>query len=320
VKISAIICTYNPRADYLLRVLSALKRQTLPQTDWELLVVDNCSEPPIRGRIDISWCTNARILEEKRQGVAYARVQGIAESIGELVVFIDDDNVLNPDYLENCLRVAADWPQLGVWGGSITPEFESPPPPHLLTHLDKLALREVTIPTWTNVRNCAAAEPWGAGLCVRRAAARAYRDYFFRTNLRMLSRTGKRLLSGEDTELCFVVCGLGLGMGLFPDLKLTHLIPSNRLTDDYILRISNGLTATHLILTYKWSGIRPRSAYSPIEIARCIKQMMSFDRFQRRLAWADYRARITATQIIANTQRKKSRSTDAPLSEKILSS
>ena len=100
-KISAIICTYNPRADYLLRVLSALKRQTLPQTDWELLVVDNCSEPPIRGRIDLSWCTNARILEEKRQGVAYARVQGIAESIGELVVFIDDDNVLSSDYLEN---------------------------------------------------------------------------------------------------------------------------------------------------------------------------------------------------------------------------
>jgi glycosyltransferase involved in cell wall biosynthesis len=314
-KISAIVCTCNPRADYLSRVLSALKSQTLDQTHWELLLVDNRSEPPLLGRVDLSWCSNSRVLEEENQGVAYARVRGIAEARGELIVFVDDDNILDSEYFKNCLRIASEWPQLGVWGASITPEFEHEPPAHLVPHLSKLALREVTAATWTNVRICAEAEPWGAGLCVRRAAAWAYRDYFFGTHLRMLSRTGKQLLSGEDTELCFVVCGLGLGMGLFPQLRLVHLIPKERLTDDYIARISSGLTATYLILTYKWSNVRPRSAYSFIEIARCIKQMMSLNRLDRRLAWGDFRARIAAGRIIANSEHNRLAPTVAALNE-----
>jgi glycosyltransferase involved in cell wall biosynthesis len=42
--ISAVICTHNPRRDYLERTLQALKSQTLPLPDWELVIVDNASE------------------------------------------------------------------------------------------------------------------------------------------------------------------------------------------------------------------------------------------------------------------------------------
>ena len=38
---SVIICTHNPRSDYLRRVLDALKAQTLLREQWELLLIDN---------------------------------------------------------------------------------------------------------------------------------------------------------------------------------------------------------------------------------------------------------------------------------------
>ena len=49
-KISAIICTHNPRPHYLRRVLEALERQTLAKAEWELLLIDNASTKPLRGR------------------------------------------------------------------------------------------------------------------------------------------------------------------------------------------------------------------------------------------------------------------------------
>ena len=47
ISISAIICTHNPRPDYLRRVLDALKAQTLPKEQWELLLIDNASKVAI---------------------------------------------------------------------------------------------------------------------------------------------------------------------------------------------------------------------------------------------------------------------------------
>jgi len=39
IPVSVIICTHNPRPDYLQRVLDALKAQTLPKENWELLLM-----------------------------------------------------------------------------------------------------------------------------------------------------------------------------------------------------------------------------------------------------------------------------------------
>jgi len=298
IMISAIICTHNPRKQFLERAVTGLYNQSLPKSAWELLVIDNGSAEPLSKQLDLAWHPNAKIIREEAVGLSNARVAGILESRGDLIVFIDDDNVLDSSYLETCLSIATDWPHLGIWGGSISAEFEHEPAAHIRPHLSKLALREVVRPLWSNVRTCIEAEPWGAGLCVRKAAAVAYCEHFRTTKLRILDRARTALLSGGDTELCYVVCSMGLGMGLFPQLKLLHIIPTHRLKDDYIVRISHGLTTTNLLLTYKWAGIKPRSPYSPIELLRCLKQVLTINTFRRRLGWASYRARITARNLI----------------------
>ena len=52
--ISVIICSLNPRSDYLRRVLDSLQGQTLPASKWELLLVDNGSDYPLADSWDLS--------------------------------------------------------------------------------------------------------------------------------------------------------------------------------------------------------------------------------------------------------------------------
>src|SRR5580698_4641162 len=114
--VSVIICSHNPREDYLRRVLDALKAQTLPAKDWELLLVDNASKEPLAGRFNLSWHPNARHVREDKTGLTHARLCGIAEAKGDLLVFVDDDNVLRSDYLQACLKLSAARPDIGAFG------------------------------------------------------------------------------------------------------------------------------------------------------------------------------------------------------------
>src|SRR5471032_3009345 len=143
-ELSVIICTHNPRLHYLARVLTALRGQTLPVEQWELVIIDNASQKPLTlANLDLSWHPHARVVREEELGTAAARVRGMREMVADAMVFVDDDNVLDPSYLAEALRIGREWPQLGVWGGSIIPEFEVQPPDYLKEFLSLLALREI---------------------------------------------------------------------------------------------------------------------------------------------------------------------------------
>lgn len=137
---SVVIPTHNPRMDYLRRVLEALRGQTLAKDLWELVIVDNGSREALavvsrqssvgsddQRLVDLSWHGNARIVREEELGLTFARLRGFAEVKGELIVMVDDDNVLAPDYLETAVRIAQEHPGLGAFGGKCLPEFEVEP-------------------------------------------------------------------------------------------------------------------------------------------------------------------------------------------------
>src|SRR6202034_2788555 len=96
--VSVIICSLNPRPEYLRRVLESLRAQTLPPDRWELVLVDNASREPLAGRWDLSWHPHGRHAREEELGLTPARLKGIAECRGEIVVFADDDNILAADF------------------------------------------------------------------------------------------------------------------------------------------------------------------------------------------------------------------------------
>jgi hypothetical protein len=61
-------------------------------------------------------------------------------------------------------------------------------------------------------------------------------------------RTDKSLLSGGDNDLAACACDVGLGVGLIASLKLTHLIPAERLTVDYLSRLAEGINYSSSLL------------------------------------------------------------------------
>lgn len=245
--LSVILCSHNPRADYLERTLHALRAQTLSTDEWEFLLIDNRSKEPLRGRVDLEWHPEARIVREEKLGLTHSRLRGHRECSGELIVFVDDDNVLAPDYLATALEIHRQYPLLGSFGGSITAEFEIPPPRELQLFLPALALRTVEQRHWSNYDG--ACEPFGAGMCVTHECMTAFVEWARNEpRLANLGRTGAGLGSCEDNAIARAGRTHGLGWGLFPELKLTHLIAAHRLKRDYLERLVENIRAYSILL------------------------------------------------------------------------
>lgn len=269
--VSVIICSHNPRENYLRRVLEALKAQTLPAKDWELLLIDNASAEPLAGCFDLSWHPNARHIREEKIGLTHARLRGIAESKGGLLVFVDDDNVLRVDYLQACLKISADHPQLGAWGGSCIPEFEVEPPAGLRPWLAGLLIEKVNKPVWDKIPRGGGHLPPGAGMAVRRNVALHYREQVLRDPLRQaLGRTGKNLAAGEDSDMALCSLAFDLGTGRFPELELTHLIPARRLTLEYLEGIHEGFGYSGVVL----AAIHDKDAREPGQVKNTLKRFL----------------------------------------------
>jgi hypothetical protein len=189
----------------------------------------------------LGWHSNARVVREEELGLTPARLRGIREATGELLVFVDDDNVLDADYLEQACRIAEEFPHIGAWGGSCRGEFEVPPPDWAKPYLTGLVVKEIVRDYWSNLKDWSLATPYGAGMCLRKPVALEFlRRIEANGNLRKLGRTGRVLMAGEDSVMAECAIDCGLGTGRFARLALTHLIPKERLTEDYIARLYAG--------------------------------------------------------------------------------
>lgn len=248
--ISVIVCAHNPRPHYLRRVLQALREQTLPTAEWELLIVDNASSEPLTNWVDLAWHPHARHIRETTLGIAFARIRGIREANAPLLIFVDDDNVLDRDYLAQAKAMAAAHPELGAWSGNIQLEFEQPPPEWTRPYWQLLTEREVL----QDAQACAVSHsltttPVGAGMCFRREVGLFYHEQWLKSPVRKLfGARGQSCTLGEDTDLALTACEMGMETGLFARLKLTHLMPPQRLTEDYLLRLARGVAMSSLLM------------------------------------------------------------------------
>ena len=98
--IAAVISTLN-RAPLLQGMLESLTQQTLPPQEYEVVVVDDGSTDETRG---IAQAFAARLpikyVYQRNAGLASARNHGLYLSTAPLLLFLDDDDVAEPDLLE----------------------------------------------------------------------------------------------------------------------------------------------------------------------------------------------------------------------------
>jgi glycosyltransferase involved in cell wall biosynthesis len=269
---SVAICTRNPRVNYLSRVLTALREQTLPAKEWEVLLIDNGSDNPLEDLVDLSWLPISRVVHEPEPGLTSARLRAVAEVRGELIIFVDDDNVLDPSYLSECTLIAQQFPCLGAWGGQVFPEFETPPAPGLEDLLEGLALRQFHKARWSNYDPSTC--PYGAGLCVRASVAHRYAGLATSDpTRRSLDRRGNSLIGGGDLDLAMTSYQLGMGTGLFPRLKLLHLIPKHRVESDYLYEICVGGAYAGRLVNFFHFGPQSQARQSFGRLRRVIRRV-----------------------------------------------
>jgi hypothetical protein len=180
-----------------------------------------------------------------------------------VLVFVDDDNVLDADFLETALRVASDKLFLGSWSGQCRPEFEAPPPEWTRRYWGNLVIREFDEDVWSNLPTLPQSMPCGAGLCLRREVALQYlRLHESGKRSFQFDRTGGSLISGGDNDLAACACDIGLGVGLVASLKLTHLIARERLTIEYLARLAEGIYVSAVLLAHLRGSVTEAASYS----------------------------------------------------------
>jgi GT2 family glycosyltransferase len=132
------VCTYK-RGGELAMLLESLLNQTYK--DWDLIVVDDQKEAPIRTQKYINDCFvrikceghGVRyIVQDVRRGIAAARNRAVKEAFpSEFHIRIDDDSICAPDYLEKLMKIMTEGAlgikpeDIGIVGG-IVPYFGGP--------------------------------------------------------------------------------------------------------------------------------------------------------------------------------------------------
>jgi glycosyltransferase involved in cell wall biosynthesis len=248
-RLTVIIPAHNPHPGRLRRTLAGLRAQTLPVADWECLLVDNASAPAIDANAFADAApAGLRVVREPVPGLTHARSRGFTEARGEFAVLVDDDNVLDSGYLATVLELFDAHPRVGMLGGKSRPEFETTPPDWTKEFFGLLALRDLgEAPLISNgLRPAGVAHneypafaPIGAGMAIRRTAWEAWLRS--PTRAQLTDRRGGELTSGGDNDIVFCAMAAGWEVAYFPGLGLTHLIPSGRVSADYLAHLNESI-------------------------------------------------------------------------------
>ena len=224
-KVSVIVCTYTEkRFEDVLRCIKSLKNQTRPPD--EILLVLDPIDRVIRFYENVV-SEDVKIVKSRGFGLSNARNSGIEASVGDILMFIDDDAWADERWVENMLRHYSDETVYGV-GGKIVPAFDEGRPKWLPEELDWIVGCTYRGMPVGDIRN-----PIGANMSFRRKAFEI--AGYFRTEV---GRYGRRLLSGEEAEFAMRL------KRLKPDAKIVydpnaivyHRVPKSRSMLRYALR------------------------------------------------------------------------------------
>lgn len=226
------ICTHN-HADQLATTLPALSALAAPEAVWELLIVDNASTDAtseILARPDwhVAGIEN-RVVREERLGVANARNRAIAESRGEYVLFLDDDETPDPDWLRAMERHIDRYAPDAI-GGPYRVTFEGAPRPawlqdDLLGFLGALDHGPQAMPLTSPTTQI-----YTGNSAFRKATLDRW-GLFDPT----LGRRGGNRAGGEDTEMYRRLVAAGCNLRWAPDAVIYHRIRSEKLSRRYFL-------------------------------------------------------------------------------------
>jgi glucosyl-dolichyl phosphate glucuronosyltransferase len=227
-RVTVAIPTYN-RAEFLRQTLERIARQNFPHDQFEVLVIDNNSRD--RTRDVVAAFADARpaprYVLETQQGLDHGRNRAIVEARGEIIVFGDDDILMEPTWLAELVAPFArdDSHRIGAVGGEVVPVFPDGLPPWVEEWHAPLAFRKEAGPLPPRDM------PMGANLAFPRWVFEKYGHFST-----ALDRKGGSLFSGGETEMLRRLRAAGLEVWFAPAAKVLHQMPASRTTFRYASR------------------------------------------------------------------------------------
>ncbi len=233
--ISIIICVYNG-AGRIIPTLKALSEQNIPaDLLCELLIVDNTSTDNTSVIAKNYWISvnspfPITILTESRPGKANALVKGYNTARYELMILVDDDNWLNPDYIKTVTEIYTRHPNIGLLGGYGRALFEPEKQPNWFK-------------TWETCYACGNIHEqngflkpndfsiWGAGSVLRKTMWVSLITNGFKF---YNSVSGGKAIT-EDTELSMAITFTGHQLYFDDRLWFTHDLRGSRITWNNLL-------------------------------------------------------------------------------------
>lgn len=249
--VSIVVCCYNSAS----RIDETIKHLTLlshPNIAFEIILVNNASKDNTSAVAINSWEQwydtqygekVFRIVDEYIPGLTAARKRGVQEALYKHLIFVDDDNWLNADYITEAQQIFDQYPNAAVVGGQGIPYFENNEKPEWFDSKKN----------WYAVGKQGGVE----GIITRTrgfvygAAAFWKTDVLkeiFKRRLWLTDRLGNKLTSGGDSELCFNAVLMGYDIAYSSKLIFTHFIPQERLTVKYIDRMISESARGNLLL------------------------------------------------------------------------
>lgn len=233
--LSVIICTYN-REKYIRPLLESLAANDLPKSEYEILLVDNnCTDNTraVCGEFskDHPGLT-FRYMTEPEQGLSAARNKGIREAHGELLVYVDDDALVDPNYLSEYVSHFASHPETMAAGGPIIPLYETEEPKWMTPYTKAL------LTGWMDFGKHVRHYPKGRYPGGGNAAYR--KEVFDKVGLfnTSLGRKGGSLMGSEEKDIFDKMHALGMEVMYLPGPVLHHIIPQTKLEEPYFRRLT----------------------------------------------------------------------------------
>ena len=231
--ISVIVCCYNSSSRIIPTLEHLVAQEFSESISWEVILVDNNSSDGT-GTVAKNYMEKQSknvafsVVQESNPGLSNARNRGFATAKYEIVLMVDDDNSLAPNYVEGIYRGFENDPKVGMVGGLGFAALDSEPPSWFKDYAYCFAVGE------QNPNQ----HLYGAGLGLRMSALEHLRKAGFKSLLS--DRTGDNLMSGGDTELCIAFRMAGYQLKYEPTLTFEHLLPTARINWRYLKRLFNG--------------------------------------------------------------------------------
>jgi glycosyltransferase involved in cell wall biosynthesis len=229
-KITVAIATWN-RAQLLDRTLMSMHGLRVPPgIHWEVIVVNNNSTDDTDAVIARHMkAIPVRGVFEATQGVSHAKNRAVELANCDLMVWTDDDVVVDENWLAAYYDAALAWPEGSFFGGPIEPLYERPPPPWVAANVEIIRGPIVVCNPGREPRPVTADEcPYGASMAFRREVLGS------RPFNTALGRKGDGQIRGEETEVLERLKQQGrLGVWV-PGARVLHHVPADRMTKKYV--------------------------------------------------------------------------------------